>query len=182
MENTLNTFSEYFLIAGMFLVVVGLLITSQGSAQIEESSFEDPQNGTIKYEYEVLGSRQLLGMIIVLLGAIVNGVGGVIGEWSLRNVKENDDISSKLRWSNITFLIIGLFLFSIGFYWAVTNEMQTFSEGDIAVQVPTHLAVEQVFGLFLLASGLIMSISAAYLAGRKGFLAFKRVKEIEETG
>ncbi|MFW6048404.1 MAG: hypothetical protein ACOC87_03835 [Candidatus Natronoplasma sp.] len=76
---------------------------------------------------------QVLGMTIVLLEAIINGIGGTIGGWSLRDMKESYQISSNIKWANIIFLITGFVLFGIGFYWAVTNEMQTCSEGDIAI-------------------------------------------------
>jgi len=157
MSEICEKYCQFLLIIGIVLVLAGVLITPQGSPRIRESTYEDIQEGTTEYTYEVPGQIHILGISLVLLGAVTDGVG--MG-WLLWNTKENK-ISSNLRWINITSLITGLMIASLGFYLAVTNDMQTIYRE--AIPFIFNLAVEQIIGIAYLASGFIIIIPAVYV-------------------
>ncbi len=164
-EGFCGRYAEYVLIIGIFLVAVGLIVASQGSPQPKEGSVEDFQGGTTHYTYEVPGQKHVMGMNIMLVGALMNGVGGAMGWWFLRDLKEDDEISSNFRWFSLSSLLFGLFIACLGFYWAITNDMQTVSSGGVPIMEASHFAVKQILGMIFLASGIMMSVSGGVLVG-----------------
>jgi len=162
LKDICSKYTEYVLIIGIIMAVIGLVFVSLGSPQNRE--VEDPVNGG-EYTYEVPGLKQDLGMKIIFASAVIILSGGFMGGYFLTNLEKDDKISSNFKWASHISFLFGTFLAVFGFLWATTIDSQG---GPTSGGVPFGFfvfAVEQILGVNFLISGIIISVSGVYLVG-----------------
>ncbi|MFO7792152.1 MAG: hypothetical protein R6W73_04110 [Candidatus Saliniplasma sp.] len=166
-----SRYTEYVLIIGIIIAIVGIVLISLGSPQTREG--ENPITDE-QYFYKVPGPQQELGMKIISAGAVINLLGGFMGRYFLTELEKtpqgihfhlnkDDKISSNFKWASYISLLFGISLAVFGFFRAI-NSQEVPTSGGVPIGL-FNLAVEQIFGLSFLISGIFIGVSGGYLVG-----------------
>ncbi|MFP3871601.1 MAG: hypothetical protein ACLFVL_01825 [Candidatus Aenigmatarchaeota archaeon] len=145
---------------GLLLIIVGLIITTQGTSQTETMKIPDSEED---FTYEVLGPKHNLGFGIMSIGVGIQFIGGAMVWLFLKDIEYAVEIPSKLRLINFGSLLLSVPLVIVGGILALTIESQRFTT-DIGVPI-TKFAVNQVIGFNFLRIGLISTAINGILLG-----------------